>query len=68
MQEDILSKSVEELILLYHEINKELRNHLLSGDAWQEQQERIRMLTQISKELTRRKVRLEKEEERGAGG
>jgi hypothetical protein len=59
MQQEILSRTAEELIVMYHEINKELASHLLNGDAWNEQQDRILMLNEISKELTRRKVPLE---------
>lgn len=59
MEQQIASLSSDELIALYHTTNTELTKNLLSGAAWQEQQERINLLTEISKTLTKRKVEIE---------
>jgi hypothetical protein len=52
---DLTSLNKEELKSLYHKINTRLSKGLLSGAALEEQQENIRMLNKISKELNRRK-------------
>lgn len=58
MEPGILSLSSEELIELFHKINKELTSHLLDGASWDKEQDRIATLTEISKELTRRKIEI----------
>jgi hypothetical protein len=58
MQTEINSLQPDELILLFHQINSELRKNLIDGASWEQQQERISMLSEISKELTRRKIEL----------
>jgi hypothetical protein len=68
MLHGISDKSSGDLVLLYHKINKELTAHLLNGDSWTEQEERITTLTEISKELTRRKVEIYPEDEIGGSG
>ena len=59
MEHDFASLHSEELIELYYTTNSELSKNLLSGAPWHEQQERIAILTQISRELTQRKVDLQ---------
>ena len=59
MERQIASLSSDELIALYHKTNTELTKNLLNGAAWQEQQERINLLTEISKIFTKRKVEIQ---------
>jgi hypothetical protein len=59
MQQQLALLNSDELVALYHKINAELRKHLLDGSPWSEQQERINTLTEISKELTKRKVEID---------
>lgn len=63
MNPAIFSQSAEELILLYHQVNKELTTHLLDGGSWDEQQQRISTLNEISKELTKRKIEIDNQNE-----
>jgi len=56
MEPSYASRSSEELVSKFHEINAELRTHFLSGASWEEQRERILSLNEISKELARRKI------------
>jgi hypothetical protein len=56
MEQSILSLNSGELVELYHKINKTLTSHLLKGVSWDMEQDRIITLTEISKELTRRKI------------
>lgn len=60
MQPEITSLQSNELILLFHQVNKELRQNLIDGASWDQQQEKIGTLTEISRELTRRKIELNK--------
>jgi hypothetical protein len=59
MEQSILSLNSGELVELYHKINKTLTSHLLKGVSWDMEQDRIITLTEISKELTRRKIEVD---------
>lgn len=58
MQYELSSLSEGELVKLYYQINKELKEQFLSKVSWDQQQETINNLTRISKELTKRKTKL----------
>ncbi len=58
MQYELSSLSEGELVKLYYQINKELKEQFLNKVPWNQQQETIDNLTRISKELTKRKMRL----------
>lgn len=58
MQYELSSLSEGELVKLYYQINKELKEQFLSKVSWDRQQETINNLTRISKELTKRKTKL----------
>jgi hypothetical protein len=60
MQTEINSLQSDELILLFHQINSELRKNLIDGASWDQQQEKISMLSEISKELMKRKIEFSK--------
>ena len=56
MEHEIYSLASEELVKLYHKINSELGKSILGGSPLNEQQDRIKTLSEISKELTRRRI------------
>ncbi len=58
MQYELSSLSEGELVKLYYQINKELKEQFLKKVPWDQQQETINNLTRISKELTKRKMKL----------
>jgi hypothetical protein len=58
MQYELSSLSEGELVKLYYQTNKELKDQFLSKISWDQQQETINNLTRISKELTKRKTKL----------
>ena len=55
MEYELSSLSEGELVKLYYQINKELKEQFLNKASWDEQQKTINNLTSISKELNRRK-------------
>lgn len=59
MDFELTSLPSEELVQLYHKVNSELKTHLLNGAPWKEQQDRIKTLNQISRELSQRKIEVE---------
>ena len=61
MDSEFTSLSSNELVNLYHKINTDLRKRFLDRAPWGEKQERINILSEISKELTKRKIELTKE-------
>jgi hypothetical protein len=58
--EELISLSSDELIVMYHKVNAELTKQFLNRTSWNEQQERIKQLSEISKELIRREVEVNK--------
>jgi hypothetical protein len=60
MEYELASLSAEELINLYHKINAELTTQFLNRTPWELQQERVNNLSKISKELSQRKVVVER--------
>lgn len=66
MKYELSSLSEGELVKLYYQINKQLKEQFLNKVSWNEQQETINNLTMISQELTKRKTKhsSELEEER----
>ena len=54
MNVELSSLTTEELNRLFHKINKELTDQFLNRGNWDEQQQRIKDLNKISKELNRR--------------
>lgn len=58
MKYELSSLSEGELVKLYYQINKELKEQFLKKVPWDQQQETINNLTRISKELTKRKMKL----------
>ena len=55
MKYELSSLSEGELVKLYYQINKELKQQFLKKVPWSQQQETINKLTTISKELNKRK-------------
>lgn len=58
MEQEIASLTSTELVTLYHKINSQLSKNLLSGSPWAEQQPYIKTLGEISRELSRRKIKV----------
>jgi hypothetical protein len=58
MEYELSSLSEGELVKLYYQVNKELKEQFLNKVSWNEQQETINSLTRISQELTKRKAKL----------
>jgi len=56
MEYELSSLSESELVKLYYQINKELKEQFLNKVPWQQQQETINNLTRISKELIKKKT------------
>ena len=56
MKQNISLLNETELVELYHTINAELKEQFLNRVPWEAQQEKINHLTQISKELMKRKT------------
>ena len=55
MEYELSSLSEGELVKLYYQVNKELKEQFLNKSSWDKQQNTINNLTSISKELSRRK-------------
>jgi hypothetical protein len=47
-----------ELVELYHKTNADIRKSLIDGASWDELKDMIAMLTELSKEIARRKISL----------
>jgi len=45
-----------ELVELYHRINAEIRKQLIDGSSWIELKDSIALLTNLSKEISKRKI------------
>ena len=58
MEYELSSLSEGELVKLYYQVNKELKEQFLNKVSWNEQQETINSLTRISQELIKRKAKL----------
>jgi hypothetical protein len=58
MKYELSSLSEGELVKLYYQVNKELKEQFLNKVSWDEQQETINNLTRISQELTKRKTKI----------
>ena len=58
MEYELSSLGEGELVKLYYQVNKELKEHFLNKVPWDQQQETINKLTRISKELIRRKTEM----------
>lgn len=58
MENELSSLSEAELVKLYYQSNKELKEQFLNKTSWDKQQNTINSLTSISKELSRRKSEL----------
>ena len=58
MENELSSLSEAELVKLYYQANKELKEQFLNKTSWDKQQNIINSLTSISKELSRRKSEL----------
>jgi len=56
MEHEMASLSSKELIELYHKTNTELSKNILAGSPINDQQQRIKTLNEISKELTARRI------------
>jgi hypothetical protein len=56
MEQELKSLSSDELVKLYYTVNSELTKQLLNGSPWNEQQGRIGTLSQISRELSQRRI------------
>jgi len=56
MKYELSSLSESELVKLYYQINKELKEQFLNKVPWHQQQETINNLTRISKELIKKKT------------
>lgn len=61
MEYELSSLSEGELVKLYYQVNKQLKEQFLNKVSWSEQQETIKNLTRISQELTKRKTKLSSE-------
>lgn len=61
MEYELSSLSEGELVKLYYQVNKQLKEQFLNKVSWNEQQETIKNLTRISQELTKRKTKLSSE-------
>jgi hypothetical protein len=59
MEQELATLSSDELMKLYYKVNSELTKQLLNGSPWNEQQGRISTLSQISKELSQRRITVE---------
>jgi hypothetical protein len=59
MEYEMASLASEELVELYHKTNSELSKNILAGSPLNEQEDRIKALSEISKELTRRRIEIE---------
>lgn len=61
MEYELSSLSEGELMKLYYQVNKQLKEQFLNKVSWDEQQQTINNLTRISQELTKRKTKLSSE-------
>ena len=58
MEYELSSLSEGELVKLYYQVNKQLKEQFLNKVSWDQQQETINNLTRISQELNKRKSKL----------
>jgi hypothetical protein len=58
MEYELSSLSEGELVKLYYQVNKQLKEQFLNKVSWDQQQETINNLTRISQELNKRKSHL----------
>lgn len=56
---DIRSMKTEELLNLYNKMNAEVNKQLISGTSWYLIKDEVDYLTELSKELTKRKINLD---------
>lgn len=61
MEYELSSLSESELMRLYYQFNKELKEQFINKVPWDEQQKTINNLTRISQELAQRKTKLAEE-------
>ena len=47
-----------ELVELYHKTNSEIRRNLIDGASWDELKDTIALLTNLSKEISKRRISL----------
>jgi hypothetical protein len=47
-----------ELVELYHRTNADIRRNLIDGTSWDELKDTVALLTDLSKEISRRKILL----------
>jgi hypothetical protein len=47
-----------ELVELYHRTNADIRRNLIDGISWDELKDTVALLTDLSKEISRRKILL----------
>lgn len=47
-----------ELVALYHKTNSDIRKSLIDGASWDELKDIIALLTDLSKEISRRRISL----------
>jgi hypothetical protein len=47
-----------ELVALYHKTNSDIRKNLIDGVSWVELKDMIALLTELSKEISRRRISL----------
>ena len=55
---DIQSMKTEELLNLYKKMDAEVNKQLISGTSWDIIKDEVDYLTELSKELTKRKINL----------
>lgn len=56
---DIKSMKTEELLNLYNKMDAEVNKQLISGTSWDKIKVEVDYLTELSKELTKRKIDLD---------
>ena len=56
---DIKSMKTEELLNLYNKMDADVNKQLISGTSWDKIKDEVDYLTELSKELTKRKVNLD---------
>jgi hypothetical protein len=56
MEIEIHSLSAKELVELYHRTNAGIRKQLIDGRSWTELKDTIALLTELSKEISKRKL------------